>query len=125
METKKINVCGKRKTFLRYKDVWVHPMISWYEGRIGSPVAVLLFTKSRNGLEYYGDVTVNLPDCKRSRAGCQFINTNNMGEDILDWLEENGFGKRTGYFAQSGFFIYPEFDFYSGEKFWEYRQESH
>lgn len=124
MKTRKMNVGGKRKTFLCYKDVWVHPVISWYEGCLGSPVALLLYTKSGNGLEYYGDVTVNLPDSERTRAGCQFINTNNMGEDILDWLEEYGFGKRTGHSAQSGFCTYPEFDFYSGEKFWEYRNES-
>ena len=67
MKTRKMNVCGKRKTFLCYKDVWVHPVISWYAGCLGSPVALLLYTKSGNGLEYYGDVTVNLPDSERTR----------------------------------------------------------
>ena len=30
-------------------------------------------------------ITVNLPGAERS-AGCQFIDTNNNGEEVLDWL---------------------------------------
>ena len=71
--------------------------------------------------EPYCDVTVNLPDCPR-RAGCQFINTHNNGEAILAWLQENNFGERTYDEGKSGYCTYPLFNFYKGEKYWEYRK---
>ena len=59
--------------------------------------------------EPWSDLTVNLSvDCK---ANCAFIDTNNNGNDIIDWLEENGLGEETGRFQISGWCIYPEFEF--------------
>lgn len=121
METKEFIIKGVKYTFLRYQDEWVFPVFNIYGGGLGSPVAMTLYSISRGKrIESYTDVTVNLPNCMRS-AGCQFIDTNNNNADIVDWLEEHKFGVRTGKTEQAGFCTYPEFDFYKGEKFWEYR----
>lgn len=120
MKTKKFEVNGATYTFLRYKDEWVFPVFDIYESGLGSPIAMSLYSIENRVVDYYADITVNLPECKRG-AGCQFINMNNNDAGILDWLEEYGFGVRTGKTEQSGFCKYPEFDFYKGKKFWEYR----
>ena len=120
METKEVQINDVKYIFLRYKDEWVFPVFDIYESGLGSPIAMFLYSIEDGVVDYCADVTVNLPECKRS-AGCQFINMNNNDAGILDWLEEYGFGKRTGKTGQSGFCTYPEFDFYKGKKFWEYR----
>lgn len=130
MKTKKVRINGVKATLLHYKGMWVYPEISWYTDGIGSPVAVVLYKWTRRNflfwkgwLEKLTCVTVNIPD-QRSGAGRQFIDTNNNGHDMIPWLEENGFGHLTGHQAHSGFCIYPEFDFYKGAKFGEYRAVS-
>lgn len=123
METKIFEVDGKKLTLLRYKRTWVLPVFETYSEGLGSPIAMMLYYISDGELELYGDITVNIPNCQHS-AGCQFIDTNNNRADILDWLEQNGFGKRTENTCASGFCTYPEFDFYKGEKIWEYKKLS-
>ncbi len=126
MKTKTITIDGREYTLLRYSDEWVWPCISTYACGRGNPIYLGLLYLCGGDLGHYMDVTVNLPDCNR-RAGCQFIDTNNNGEDILDWLEENGFGKRTGNCGRSGYCAYPEFNFYAGEAFHKYKasQDAH
>jgi hypothetical protein len=124
MKTKTAIIEGRRFDLIRYKNEWVFPFITIYEFGLGSPIAFMLYYLEGESLEYYTSVTVNIPGCGRS-AGCQFIDTNNNDSDILDWLEENHFGKRTGGTGTSGFCTYPEFDFYKGEKFHEYKRNSH
>lgn len=121
METKTVTIEGREFKLLRYKKDWVFPYITTYEQGLGSPIAFLFLHLEDNYLEEYTDVTVNLPECKRN-AGCQFIDTNNNDSGILDWLEENNFGKRTGNTGASGFCTYPEFNFYAGEQFREYKR---
>ncbi len=121
METKTVTIEGREYKLLRYNKEWVFPVITTYEHGLGSPIAFILLYLEDESLELYTDVTVNLPECTRS-AGCQFINTNNNGEDIVDWLENNQFGKRTGKIGESGYCTYPEFNFYAGEQYWEYKQ---
>lgn len=118
MKTKTIE--GHEYKLLRYNGMWVFPIVSTYEYGMGSPIAIMLYVLENEHLEYYGDVTVNLPECNRS-SGCQFIDTNNNDVSIIDWLEENNFGKRTGKFGESGFCKYQEFDFYQGQAFHEYK----
>lgn len=120
MKTKQVTIDGKELKLIRYKKVWVFPLVTTYQEGLGSPIAILLQSYHNGGLEYYSDVTVNL-DSERS-AGCQFIDTNNNGDQILDWLEENKFGERTGRTGKSGFCTYPEFNFYKGETFREYKK---
>ena len=59
--------------------------------------------------EPYSSLTVNLSvKCKPNRA---FINTNNNGNEIMAWLEQNGLGHYTGNLMPSGWCVYPEFEF--------------
>lgn len=57
----------------------------------------------------YCDLTRCLDDAPgRNRA---YVDVNNMGPDIVQCLEEGGFGKATGKTFQSGYVTYPEFEF--------------
>ena len=59
--------------------------------------------------EPWSDLTVNLSvPCK---PNCAFIDTNNNGEQIIDWLIENGLGMETGKGRISGWRAYPQFEF--------------
>lgn len=58
--------------------------------------------------EPWQNLTVNLGKCMEGYA---YIDTNNNGEEILRWLFENGIGHLTGAVRQSGFCLYPEFEF--------------
>ena len=59
--------------------------------------------------EPWSNLTVNLSvPCK---ANCAFIDTNNNGNEIIAWLEENGLGFYTGNLMPSGWCVYPEFEF--------------
>ena len=67
--------------------------------------------------EPWSDLTVNLGiPCPKN---CAFIDTNNNGEDIISWLQNNHLGYLTGRRGQSGHCIYPEFCF-DTEKLKEY-----
>lgn len=121
MKMKQVKIKGKQVALISYKNIWVFPLITVYQHGLGSPIAILLYTYKKGELEYYCDVTVNLPECSR-KAGCQFIETNKNGEDILAWLQENSFGELTNENGVSGFCTYPLFNFYKGEKYWEYRK---
>lgn len=70
-----------------------------------------LITNEEGYPEPWSNLTVNLDDSSRCKPNCAFIDTNNNGDEILDWLETNGFGEQTGRIAFSGWCIYPEFEF--------------
>ena len=57
----------------------------------------------------YGDITKNLS--VKCADNCAFIDTNNNGDEIIDWLIANGLGKPTGRERASGWCVYPEFEF--------------
>lgn len=38
---------------------------------------------------------------------CAYVDTNNNGEDIVDWIIENNLGELTGDYGYSGFCKYP------------------
>ena len=103
------------------------------------PMTFYTSTYAKNGNLYVGlathiegypapwsDLTVNLS--VKCQENCAFIDTNNNqdysgnGDDIIDWLESNGLGKRTGRMQISGFCVYPEFEF-NMEKLKEYIEE--
>lgn len=108
---------------IRYGKYLVFPYFTTYADGLGSPICLVLYYLEDEDLEPLTTVTVNIPECKRS-AGCQFIDINNNDDTVLDWLEENQFGERTGKTVDSGFCTYPEFDFYKGEKFHQYKEIS-
>lgn len=68
-------------------------------------LAIALFEEG----ELYGNLTCCLDDAPG--RNCAYIDVNYMGVDIVDVLEEEGFGKRTGKKHQSGYVVYPEFSF--------------
>ena len=45
---------------------------------------------------------------------CAFVDINDLGEEILAWVEKNGLGKPTGRSQRSGFVVYPEYRFDAG-----------
>lgn len=68
-----------------------------------------LITHDEGYPEPWGDLTVNLSvECKANRA---FIDTNNNGNEIINWLTTNNLGKLTGRMEMSGWCLYPEFEF--------------
>jgi len=59
--------------------------------------------------EPWSDLTVNLGiKCK---ANCAFIDINNNGNEIIEWLYSNNIGHLTGRMETSGYCAYPEFEF--------------
>lgn len=72
-------------------------------------LAIEMFCWDNEFPEPWSILTVNL-DVK-CKSNCAFIDTNNNGDSILDWLKENKLGKLTGYYEYSGFCLYPEFIF--------------
>lgn len=68
-----------------------------------------LITTEEGYAEPWSGLTVNLSTpCKKN---CAFIDTNNNGNEIIDWLISNNLGKLTGRTQLSGWCIYPEFEF--------------
>lgn len=63
--------------------------------------------------EPWSDLTVNLGI--KCEENCAFIDTNNNGKEIIDWLLDNNLGLLTGREARSGFCVYPEFVFFPDE----------
>ena len=59
--------------------------------------------------EPYSMLTVNLD--KKCRPNCAFIDINNNGYDIINWLVVNNLGRVTGSIRTSGWCTYPEFEF--------------
>ena len=59
--------------------------------------------------EPWSDLTVNLSvKCDKD---CAFIDTNNNGDRIVEWLTTNNLATLTGRVRQSGFCVYPEMKF--------------
>lgn len=73
-------------------------------------LALRLLTNGDYGLEPYGTITVNLPECTPLDSDCAFVDTNNF-PDIDVWLLLHGIAEPTGRAAQSGYCCYPEFKF--------------
>ena len=84
---REVVVDGKTLTLLRKDGKWVFPFVTYYQHGLGTPLclALLAYVEDSNEFESEAVITVNLPGAERS-AGCQFIDTNNNGEEVLDWL---------------------------------------
>ena len=101
---KEVVVDGKTLTLLRKDGKWVFPFVTYYQHGLGTPLclALLAYVEDCNEFESEAVITVNLPGAERS-AGCQFIDTNNNGEEVLDWLMLYGLCTPTGRYAVFGF----------------------
>lgn len=85
-----------------------------------------LLTNEEGYPEPWQNLTVNLDASRFCKPNCAYVDVNNNGEEILNWLERNGLGKQTERIAVSGWCCYPEFEFnmeklmehvYSDERF--------
>lgn len=76
-------------------------------------LALFLQDWSSGEPEPWGDLTVNLGFSLDQ--DCAFVDVNNLGREILPWLEKEGLATPTGRTRQSGFVTYPEYRF-NGEK---------
>lgn len=72
-------------------------------------LAIELSCKIGNDWEPYGSLTTNLGD--NPGLNNAYVDTNNMGTDILDWIKKNNLGEPTGRMKKSGFCQYPEVHF--------------
>lgn len=68
-----------------------------------------MITNEEGWPEPWSNLTVNLSvPCK---PNCAFIDTNNNGVEIINWLLENNLGNLTGREMPSGWCRYLEFEF--------------
>lgn len=74
-------------------------------------LAIEMFCWDEGFPEPWSVLTVNLIDEEKCLPNCAYIDTNNNGENIVDWLEANKLGIRTGNLGVSGWCVYPEFKF--------------
>lgn len=76
-------------------------------------LAVLMVVIYDNGEEeIWSDLTVNIFDSDiMATDKMAFIDTNNNGDDIIQWLVDNGIGHPTGHNGRSGYCVYPLFKF--------------
>ena len=70
-----------------------------------------LITNEAGYAEPWSNLTVNLRGSKWCEPNCAYIDVNNNGDGIIDWLVDNGFGNVTEKLGVSGFCVYPEFRF--------------
>ena len=76
----------------------------------GGGLALELVSWKEKEPEDWDTITVNLSvPCEKDHA---FVDINNSGgQEICQWIEENGLGKATGRQQRSGFCVYPEYHF--------------
>lgn len=98
------------KTLILNKYWKAHPMTFNIDTYIqNGNLYVGLITHEEGYPEPWSDLTVNLGvKCKEN---CAYIDTNNNGNEIIEWLVENKLGVPTGHMRPSGFCVYPEFEF--------------
>lgn len=72
-------------------------------------LAVLAYNQGDFGWEPYATITVNIDTLPSPYAAA--IDTNNLGDSMLNWLIDNGLATHTGMILQSGYCIYPVVEF--------------
>ena len=86
----------------------VFPRLNFYLADNNLYLGLLSEDLEWGGLEPYSDVTVNIDPLPYLHS-C--IDTNNNSQEIIEFLEKNGFGEDTGRHMFSGFCLYPIFRF--------------
>ena len=84
------------------------PHINSYANNNNLYMAFDCYSKDDDFWEPFCDATVNVTKLPYLFST---VDTNNNGYQILDFLEANGFGQRTGFSMPSGFCIFPVFHF--------------
>lgn len=78
--------------------------------RNNGTLAVLMSEVFDDGHEEpWSVLTVNLAmsDSMANKTDTQFVDTNNLGDEIIKWLEDNHIAVSTGLYAPSGWCVYP------------------
>ena len=88
----------------------VYPYLSMYLDNNNLFMGLDFYDENEQMFAPFGDVTVNVGQCPYL---CSAIDTNNNGNKILDFLEQNGFGQKTGSHIPSGFCLFPVFRFHA------------
>lgn len=68
-------------------------------------LAIQLYCNDDGYMEPWSTMTTNLS--VKLPADCAYIDTNNNGYEIVDWIIKNEFGVPTGEVRQSGYCVYP------------------
>jgi hypothetical protein len=78
----------------------------------GSIAVEIIAVDSEGFEEPFASLTRNIP-CEYGLANdaMQFIDTNNLGDDIANWLVKNNIAKFTGLGWPSGYRMYPLYEF--------------
>lgn len=76
---------------------------------ISGNLAIQMWSFDEGYPEPWSMLTVNLD--RKCEPNCAFIDTNNNGVEIIDWLEANHLGYDTGIIHSSGYCTYPMFKF--------------
>lgn len=76
-------------------------------------IAVEIIAVDSEGFEEpFASLTRNIPcDFGLANDTMQFIDTNNLGNDIIKWLAKNNITRPTGLAWPSGFCMYPLYEF--------------
>lgn len=76
-------------------------------------IAVEIIAVDSEGFEEpFASLTRNIPcDCGLANDTMQFIDTNNLGNGIINWLVKNNIAKPTGLAWPSGFCMYFLYEF--------------
>ena len=104
MEKLTLNSCGR--------DYPIMFVAEQYEG--GNGLCIRMITDADGFIEPYANLTVS-PSNNPTNENCAFVNTNNLGNDIIFWLMDNELGQLTGWWGYSGYCSYPEFEFNMNE----------
>ena len=86
----------------------VAPKLATYLENDNIYVGLNFYDEEYTCWDSFSDVTVNIVPMPYLYSA---IDTNNNGDSIVDFLEENGFGESTGKYVQSGYCMYPVFRF--------------
>ena len=73
-------------------------------------LAIQMYVEEEGFAMPWAMLTVNLTD-KGATKDKAYIDTNNLGIEILEWLEVNGIATNTGKIGFSGFCVYPLYQF--------------
>ncbi len=86
----------------------VKPRLNMYANNDNLYVGLDCYDKGGAFWEPFGDVTVNIDSLPYLYST---IDTNNNGDKIIEFLEQNGFGECTPFVIPSGFCNFPVFQF--------------
>ena len=77
----------------------------------GGRLAIQLFSNSEGPIAV---ISVNIPDERLTDLNCFFVDTNNCGNWVTDFLEKNNIAVPTGEVGFSGYCVYPEYKLTEG-----------